>query len=96
MVGKLFVYTGIVICLFNKLKKKNHEISIFVTIMTIFVEKCYFGLYFTAEMDFGKEVIIIPQNIINHNFIKYPNSMVWKLDVYINITITYFGKPKTR
>ena len=25
--------------------------------MTIFVEKCYFGLYFTVEMEFGKEVI---------------------------------------
>ena len=28
--------------------------SIFVT---IFVEKCFFGLYFTAEMEFGKELI---------------------------------------
>ena len=62
LVVKLFVYTGIVICHFNKLKKKKkkHKISIFVTIMTIFVEKCYFGLYFTAEMEFGKEVITIP------------------------------------
>ena len=41
-------------------------------------------------------LLCTPQNIINHNFVKYPNSMVWKLDVYINITITYFCKPKTR
>ena len=46
-------------------------------------------------MEFGKEVITMyPQNIINHNFVKYPNSMVWKLDVYINITITYFVSQK--
>ena len=68
MVGKLFVYIGIVICHFNKLKTTTAtttttttttklEISIFVTIMTIFVEKCYFGLYFTVEMEFDKEVI---------------------------------------
>ena len=57
LVGKLFVYTGIVICLFKKLKKKKKK---HVTIMTFFVEKCYFGLYFTAEMEFGKEVITIP------------------------------------
>ena len=53
---KLFIYKHI----WHKLKKKrgektkNPEISIFVT---IFVEKCYFGLYFTAEMEFGKELI---------------------------------------
>ena len=35
-----------------------------------------------------------PENIINHNFVKYPNSMVWKIDVYVKITITYFYKPE--
>ena len=58
MIRKLFIYTGIVIWHFEKAKKKNRkknpEISIFVT---IFMEKCYFGLYFTAEMEFGKELI---------------------------------------
>ena len=62
MVRKLFIYTGIVIWHFEKAKKKTNkqnknkkpEISIFVT---IFVEKCYFGLYFTAEMEFSKELI---------------------------------------
>ena len=57
MVRKLFIYTGIVIWHFEKAKKNpttTTEISIFVT---IFVEKCYFGLYFTAEMEFGQELI---------------------------------------
>ena len=56
MIRKLFIYTGIVIRHFEKAKKnrKKPEISIFVT---IFMEKCYFGLYFTAEMEFGKELI---------------------------------------
>ena len=58
MVRKLFIYTGIVIWHFEKAKKKKKkkkpEISTFVT---IFVEKCYFGLYFTTEMEFGKELI---------------------------------------
>ena len=34
-----------------------------------------------------------PENIINHNFVRYPNSMVWKLGVYVKITVTYFYKP---
>ena len=50
MVGKLFAYTEKVICHFNKLKKAR-EISIFAT---FFVKKCYFGLYFTAEMNLEK------------------------------------------
>ena len=37
-----------------------------------------------------------PENIINHNFVKYPNSMVWKIDVYVKTTITYFYKPKAQ
>ena len=36
-----------------------------------------------------------PEDIINHNFVKYPNSMVWKIDVYVKITITYFYYAKS-
>ena len=63
MVRKLFIYTGIVIWHFEKAKKKKKkpEISIFVT---IFVEKCYFRLYFTAEI--RQRVDYYPENIFNH------------------------------
>ena len=37
-----------------------------------------------------------PENIINHNFVRYPSSMVWKLGVYVKKTVTYFCKPKTQ
>ena len=37
-----------------------------------------------------------PEKSINHNFVKYPNSMVWKIDVYVKITIIYFYKPKAQ
>ena len=47
-------------------------------------------------MEFSKEVITTLKIFINHNFVKYPNSMVWKIDVYVKITITYFYKPKAQ
>ena len=37
-----------------------------------------------------------PEKIINHTFVKYPNSLVWRIDVYVKITITYFYKPKAQ
>ena len=64
MVRKLFIYTGIVIWHFAKAKKKKQKNKKQKTkkpgnfnICTYFVEKCYFGLNFTAEMKFGKELI---------------------------------------
>ena len=82
MVRKLFIYTGIVIWHFEKAKKRKKKHWNF-NICNYFCGKCYFGLYFTAEMEFGKELITSLKILLNHNFVRYRNSMVWKLGVYV-------------
>ena len=95
MVRKLFFYTGIVIWHFEKAlkKKKNPEISIFVT---IFVEKILFWAIFHCGNGIRQRIDYYPENIVNHNFVRYPNRLVWKLSVYFKLIVTYFCKPKTR
>ena len=55
-----------------------------------------FWAIFYCENGIRQRIDYYPENIINRNFLRYPNSMVWKLGVYVKITVTYFCKPKTR
>ena len=97
MVRKLFIYTGIVIWHFEQAKKKKKKKKTWnFNICNYFCGKnAILGYISLWKWNSAKKRLLYPQNIINHNFVKYPHSMVWKLDVYINITITYFCKPKT-
>ena len=55
-----------------------------------------FWAIFHCENGIRQRIDYYPENIISHNFLRYPNSMVWKLGVYVKITVTYFCKPKTQ
>ena len=64
----------------------------------LFLVKNAFLAYISLWNEIQQRGDNYPENIINHNFVKYPNSrpMVWKIDVYVKITITYFYKPKAQ
>ena len=98
MVRKLFIYTGIVIWHFEKAKKQkqNKTKPWNFNICNYFRGKMLFWAIFHCGNGVRQKIDYYPENIINHKFVRYPNSMVWKLGVYVTITVTYFCKPKTR
>ena len=105
MVRKLFIYTGIVIWHFEKAKTKNKtkqkqkqktKKTWNFNICNYFCGKMQFWAIFHCGNGIRQRINFYPENIINHNFVRYPNSMVWKLSVYVKIIVTYFCKPKTR